>query len=102
VPTHAGRYRPAAAVRSFARADRRTLAGDALLVLLGLSVPLVALVARVIKTAGVSWIRRRYGIDLAPRRFSPVPGAPRPGSFTRGVPGSLVGDHSTDPGDSLP
>jgi hypothetical protein len=36
------------------------------------------------------------------RRFSPVPGAPRPGSFTWGVPGSLVGDHSTDPGDSLP
>jgi hypothetical protein len=63
---HPGRYRVAAAIRSFARTDRRALAGDALLILLGLSVPLVALVARVVGTAGVGWVRGRYGMDLAP------------------------------------
>jgi fluoroquinolone transport system permease protein len=48
------------------RTDRRALRGDALLMLLGLSVPLVALAARIVGTVGASWIRQRYGVDLAP------------------------------------
>lgn len=64
-PQHPGRYRVAGAIRSFAATDRRALRGDALLLLLGFSVPVVALLTRVVGTAGVSWVRRRYGIDLA-------------------------------------
>ena len=65
-PGHPGRYRLAAALRSFARADRRSLTGDALLLLLAVSVPLVALVARMLGGVGAQWVRQRYGIDLAP------------------------------------
>jgi hypothetical protein len=65
-PRHPGEYRLAAALRSFARTDRRALRGDALLMLLGLSVPLVALAARIAGTAGASWIRQRHGVDLEP------------------------------------
>jgi fluoroquinolone transport system permease protein len=62
---HPGRYSGAAAVRSFARADRRGLVRDGLLIMLIASVPLVAAVGRIAGTAGVSWARERHGIDLA-------------------------------------
>lgn len=65
-PTHHGSYARAGAVRSFARADRRSLVRDGLLVMLVASVPLLALVMRLIATAGVGWVRRRYGVALTP------------------------------------
>lgn len=64
-PRHGGRFSRWAAVRSFARADRRTLVGDATLVLLIGSVPLVTAVLRFVATVGVGWAERRYGVPLA-------------------------------------
>jgi hypothetical protein len=65
-PRHAGAYSRWAAVRSFVRADRRGLVRDGLLIMLAVSVPLVAVAARVIATIGVTWTRERHGLDLAP------------------------------------
>ena len=53
------------AMRSFARVDRRVLLRDGLLVLLAASVPLLAVVMRVVATAGVAWTRARTGVELA-------------------------------------
>ncbi len=64
--THPGRYTIRAAVGSFARTDRRTLPADRLALMLLASVPLVALVVRVIGTVGVDWAQRRYGVALEP------------------------------------
>lgn len=73
VPSHlarAGRPTPGggvvAAVRAFARADRRTLLGDGMLVLLVTGVVLLALLVRVASGPGVTWIQSRYSIDLTP------------------------------------
>jgi fluoroquinolone transport system permease protein len=64
-PDHPGHYRRVSAVRSFVRTDRRALTGDALLLMLAVSVPLVALAARALGSAGVHWVRQRYATDLA-------------------------------------
>jgi hypothetical protein len=65
-PHHAGVYSSRAAVRSFMRADRRGLVRDGLLIMLALSVPMVAVAARIIATVGVTWTREQHGLDLAP------------------------------------
>lgn len=65
-PARTGGYTAWTAVRSFARVDRRTLLRDGLLLLLVASVPLLAIVMRVIATAGVDWVSVRYGVALAP------------------------------------
>jgi fluoroquinolone transport system permease protein len=65
-PAHPGAYHRGAAMRSLARADQRTLMRDGLLIMLALSVPLVAVAARIAGTAGVSWARTAHGVDLAP------------------------------------
>jgi hypothetical protein len=65
-PARAAGYRTARAVRSFARADRRTLVRDGMLAMLVVSVPLLTGVVRLITSVGVSWARQRHGIDLAP------------------------------------
>jgi hypothetical protein len=65
-PPHPGRYARLSGVRSFVRADRRTLVRDGLLVLLAVSVPFVAAGARLARTAGIAWARDRHGVDLVP------------------------------------
>jgi hypothetical protein len=65
-PARAEGYRILRAVRSFARADRRTLVRDGMLVLLVVSVPLLTGVVRLITAFGVAWARQRHGVDLAP------------------------------------
>jgi hypothetical protein len=64
-PAHAGRFSRWEAVRSFARTDRRTLVGDATLLLLVGSVPLLTGALRLVSTVGVDWAERRYGVPLA-------------------------------------
>ena len=64
-PRHNGRFSRWAAVRSFARADHRTLVGDVTLLLLLGSVPLLTGVLRLLATVGVGWAERRYGVPLA-------------------------------------
>ncbi|CAN5874120.1 hypothetical protein BH23ACT10_BH23ACT10_34290 [soil metagenome] len=64
-PAHPGAYARSAAVRSFARTDRRTLLRDGLLLMLVVSVPLVAVLMRLVATAGVDWAQQRHGIALA-------------------------------------
>lgn len=64
-PVHHGDYTTWAAVRSFARADRRSLVRDGLLIMLAVSVPLLTLVMRLVATLGVDWARQRYGVVLA-------------------------------------
>lgn len=54
------------AVAAFARADRRTLLGDGMLVLLVAGVPLLALIVRLATGPGVAWVRARHGIDVTP------------------------------------
>lgn len=63
-PRHGGTYSVAAAVGSFARADRRSLVHDGLLVMLVASVPLLAITMRLIAGLGVDWARQRYGVEL--------------------------------------
>lgn len=63
-PVHAGSYQRWTAIGSFARADRRSLVRDGLLIMLAGSVPLVALAGRLLGTVGVTWTRQRHGIDL--------------------------------------
>lgn len=63
---HPDVYTWQAAVGSFARTDRRTLVRDGLLVMLVCSVPLVALIMRVIVTVGPDWAQQRYGVALTP------------------------------------
>jgi fluoroquinolone transport system permease protein len=65
-PVHRGRYATARAIHSFVRADRRSLVRDGLALMLIASVPLLALVMRLIATVGVNWVDRRYGVQLAP------------------------------------
>ena len=65
-PAHPGAYRLRTAVRSFARADRRGLVRDGLLIMMAASVPLVALAGRLIGGAGVTWAAQRHGVDLVP------------------------------------
>lgn len=65
-PAHPGSYRLTTAIGSFARADRRGLVRDGLLIMMAASVPLVALIGRLIGTTGVAWARQRHGIDLVP------------------------------------
>ncbi|HSJ45415.1 MAG TPA: hypothetical protein VK923_12095 [Euzebyales bacterium] len=65
-PVHRGRYSTAAAVRSFAQADRRSLVRDGLLIMLVASVPLLTLAMRLVATLGVDWVRQRYGVALTP------------------------------------
>lgn len=65
-PAHPGTYRPTMAIVSFARADRRGLLRDGLLIMMAASLPLVALAGRLIGTAGVTWAHQRHGIDLVP------------------------------------
>lgn len=65
-PVHRGGYTTAGAVRSFVRADRRSLVRDGLLIMLVASVPVLALVMRLTATLGVGWVRQRYGVALTP------------------------------------
>lgn len=65
-PAANGSFTRAGAVRSLMRADRRSLLGDGILLLLLASVPLLTVVMRVIATAGVDWVRARYGFALTP------------------------------------
>lgn len=65
-PAHPGSWSRWVAVRSFVRADRRTLLRDGLLLMLGGSVPLLALAMWAMATFGVTWAQRRYGVDLGP------------------------------------
>jgi len=65
-PGHRGTYSVAAAVGSFARVDRRSLVRDGLLVMLVASVPLLALVTRLIAGLGVEWASQRHGLALGP------------------------------------
>jgi hypothetical protein len=57
-------YRPGRAVRSFARADRRTLVRDGMVVLLLVSVPLLTGVMRLVTSVGVEWTQQRHGVAL--------------------------------------
>jgi hypothetical protein len=52
------------AVRSLARADRRTILGDRILLLLLAGVPILALAIRWFSTDGLDWVDARYGVDL--------------------------------------
>ncbi len=54
------------AVASQARVDRTTLGGDALVVMLLAGVPIVAFAVRLATGPMVSWVRGRWGVDLAP------------------------------------
>lgn len=53
------------AVRAFARADRRTLLGDGVLVMLVAGIPLLALLVRLLAGPGLPWALDRWGLDLA-------------------------------------
>jgi hypothetical protein len=65
-PVRHGGYSTWWAARSFARADRRSLVRDGLLIMLAVSVPLLALVMRMVATLGDGWMRQRYGVVLTP------------------------------------
>ncbi len=57
---------PFVVMRSYARADMRTLAGDRLLLMVLAGVPILAVGARVFATFKSAWIDRRYGLDMTP------------------------------------
>ncbi len=59
-------HRRLVAVRSQARVDRRTLGGDALVVMLVAGVPIVAIAVRVATGPLLGWVEGRWGVDLAP------------------------------------
>jgi len=65
-PAHPGAWTVPLAIRSFLRADRRTLVRDGLLVLLVASVPLLALAMRALATVGQDWVQQRYGVSPEP------------------------------------
>ncbi|HEX6256175.1 MAG TPA: hypothetical protein VFZ70_10245 [Euzebyales bacterium] len=65
-PGRGRRYRPRTAIRSFARADRRTLVRDGMLVALVVSVPLLTGVTRLVASVGAEWARQRHGVALVP------------------------------------
>lgn len=67
---HDGHYATSTAVRSLAAADRRSLVGDGLLLMLVGSVPLLAVTMRLIATVGVTWAADRY--DIALRGYLPL------------------------------
>jgi fluoroquinolone transport system permease protein len=85
----AGPFSTWGAIRSFARADRATLLRDPLVVMIAIGVPAVAVVARLISTVGVEWIRNRFGIDITP--YLPVVWAMLLVVHTPLLFGSLVG-----------
>ncbi len=58
-------YRRASAVRSLARADRRMVATDGVLIMLIVGVPALAVALRWLGTAGLSWAQQSHGVDLA-------------------------------------
>jgi hypothetical protein len=55
-----------AAVRAFARADRRSLLSDGTLIMLALGIPLLAVILRVATGPGLDWAGARFGTDLSP------------------------------------
>ena len=54
------------ALRSFAAADRRTVAGDRVVLLVLAGLPLIAVALRWLAGPGVAWSEARYGFDLTP------------------------------------
>jgi fluoroquinolone transport system permease protein len=63
-PAAGDAYSPGSAVRSLARADRRTILGDRILLLVLAGVPILALAARWLSVGGLDWVEVRYGVDL--------------------------------------
>ncbi len=64
-PAASSTYSSWSAVRSLARADRRTIVGDRILLLLLAGVPIIALAVRWFSGDGLGWVETRYGVDLA-------------------------------------
>jgi hypothetical protein len=65
-PAARGAHGRLAAVRSFARTDRRTLLSDSTLAMLALGIPILALAIRVATGPGLDWAEGRFGMDLSP------------------------------------
>ncbi len=63
-PPASDTYRPWSAALSLARADRRTILEDRILLLLLAGVPILALAVRWFSTTGLAWVGSRYGVDL--------------------------------------
>jgi fluoroquinolone transport system permease protein len=55
-----------AAIRSFARVDRRTLLSDGTIAMLALGIPLLAVLIRLATGPGLEWAEGRFGVDLSP------------------------------------
>jgi hypothetical protein len=65
-PMARGGHGRLAAVRSFARVDRRSLLSDATLAMLALGIPLLAVAIRLATGPGLDWAEGRVGVDLSP------------------------------------